>query len=337
MLYQLTLLRNKHSPEMFAAQNFMKKFGYFPSVAVFLHSFNPWAIAAAFCLFMASPVAHADEASDTATPPKPVSKEINWNAGLALAALAYPSWRGADESRTLILPAPVFSIWTDHSEIGRGGVRAQFPIGRRWLIRTSISGSLPVSSDGSKLRKGLGGLDPTMEAGPAITWVSPSFGNFHWRAEALVRGIFTLSFSEPQWLGFTAQPRVSLFYNSGRIGKDNAVFARIAAGPIWAQKHQHHYFYSVSENDIERAEAKGNFNLGDEPYSARGGYSGSRVNIAGTWIYKRLRLSAYFGYDDLRGATFEDSPLSPEDSYWLAGTFISWRFWGPTRPLYFED
>lgn len=280
---------------------------------------------------------HADDAAETATPSKPISKTINWNAGLALASLVYPSWRGANESQTLILPAPVFSLWTDHSEIGRGGVRAQFPLGRHWLIRSSISGSLPVSSDGSKLRKGLGGLDPTMEAGPALTWVSPNYGNFHWRAEALLRGNFTLSFSDPKWLGFTAQPRLSLFYNSGLVGKNTAVFARIAAGPIWAQGHQHRYFYTVSADDIARAEAKGNFNLGSTPYKASGGYSGSRINVTGTWIYNRLRVSAYLGYDDLRGARFEDSPLSPEDDYWLTGVFISWRFWGPTRPLRFED
>lgn len=256
--------------------------------------------------------------------------KVHWNAGIGLASLAYPSWRGSDEGNTLILPAPVFSIWTDHSEIGRGGIRAQFNLTERLLLRASFSGSLPANSDGSALRDGMPDLDPTLETGPALSWLSPRYGAWQWRAETLLRGVFTLNLRRPEWLGVTVQPRVSLFWTKGNPETENMWFARVAVGPIWASKKQHRYYYSVT---AEQADA----NPLLRAYDAGGGYSGTRANVSFTWVHGKVSVSSYIGYDNLRGTAFEDSPLRPEADYWLAGAFLSWRFLGPTRPLDLED
>lgn len=255
---------------------------------------------------------------------------FEWNAGLGVAALAYPAWRGASESESLVLPAPVFSAWTDNAEIGRSGLQAEKYLGKGWEIRLSGTGSLPVDSDASPLREGLDDLDPTLEIGPALGWTSRPYGNWRLRAESLLRGVFTLDFSKPQWLGWTFQPRLAVHWQQGSLAAENAWYARLAVGPIWAQDKQHRYFYSVTAEEAT-------INPLLRPYEASGGYSGTRTNLALTWVRGRARLSAYVGYDDLRGVAFQDSPLRPEDDYWLVGSFISWRFWGEARPLRFEE
>ncbi len=286
---------------------------------------KPIALAALISIVAFSARAQLDEPQI----PDPEDKVL-WNAGLGLASLVYPSWRGSDESNTLILPAPVLSVWTDHSEIGRGGIRAQFNLTDRLLLRASFSGSLPANSDDSALRDGMPDLDPTLETGPALTWLSPRYGAWQWRAETLLRGVFTLNFRRPEWLGLTVQPRVSLFWLKGNPWTQNMWLARVAAGPIWASKKQHRYYYSVTP---EQADANPLLTA----YDAGGGYSGTRINATFTWVRGKVSVSSYVGYDNLRGTVFEDSPLRPEADYWLAGAFMSWRFWGPTRPLDLED
>lgn len=258
------------------------------------------------------------------------TRDWQWNAGLGLASLVYPSWRGADDSNSLVLPAPVFSIWTDNAELGRGGIRSQRALGERLFVRASISGSLPANSDDSPLREGLPDLDATLEAGPALVWFSPDFGAWHLRLEALLRGVFTVNFTSPQWLGLTFQPRASLVWSRGSAQSRTQWFGRIAAGPIWAEGKQHRYYYGVTP-----AQAENNALL--QPFAAAGGYSGARINASLSWTRGKVAVSSYVGYDDLSHTAFADSPLRPKDSYWLAGAFVSWRFFGPVRPLNLED
>ena len=256
------------------------------------------------------------------------SDELQWNAGLGLATLIYPSWRGADDSNTLTLPAPVFSAWTEQAQLGQGGFNARFGLRERWQLRLSASGSLPVDSDDAPLREGMDDLDPTLEAGPALGWHSPERGRWHLRAETLLRGILSLSFDDPRWLGWTLQPRLALHYEGFGAQAVEGVQARLAVGPIWAQNKQHRYFYAVTADEARP----------DRPaYDPGGGYSGTRANLSGTWSRGRLRVSAYVGYDDLRNTAFADSPLRPREDYWLSGLFLSWRFLGPPRPLDLDD
>lgn len=273
------------------------------------------------------------------------SLPFKWNAGVGVASLVFPSWRGASESTSLVLPAPIFSIWRGNSEVGRGGIRSQLSLTDNLIIRASMSGSLPADSDESPLRRGLPDLDPTLEAGPALSWTVHQDGAWNYRLEALLRGVFTVNLKSPQWLGLTFQPRIAIYWTRGNPKTRNQWFGRLAIGPIWAERKQHRYFYSVSADHVEanRVANCGEGTVESCPasslraYDAAGGYSGTRANVSLSWTRDRISLAGYVGYDNLRGTAFEDSPLRPEDDYWLAGFFMSWRFFGDIRPLRLEE
>lgn len=254
--------------------------------------------------------------------------DLQWNAGVGVAGAGYPAWRGASEAESLVLPLPTFSVWTPQAEIGSEGLEAQKRFGAHGLLRFSASGSLPVDSDASALRTDMPDLDPTVELGPALGWRSAQYGPWHWRAETLLRGVMSVDFEQPQWLGWTLQPRVALHWRSGVVSSQQAIRARVAVGPIWAQQKLHAYFYDVP---AELATAQ------RPAFRSRGGYNGTRANFSLDWLQGRLLVSGYVGYDDLRGTAFADSPLRPEDQYWLIGSFMSWRFWGPPRPIDLES
>ena len=63
----------------------------------------------------------------------------------------------------------------------------------------------------------------------------------------------------------------------------------------------------------------------DRPaYQATGGYAGSQVLAAVSKRYPKFWTGAYVRYDDLDGASFENSPLVKSHSYWSAGIGFAW-------------
>jgi outer membrane protein len=84
----------------------------------------------------------------------------------------------------------------------------------------------------------------------------------------------------------------------------------ISLGPQYADDRYHEYYYGVAPGfaTADRAE-----------YVADGGYSGSRLTLTWTRRHDKWWIGAFVRYDNLSGATFEDSPLVKDRDYLAVG------------------
>lgn len=237
-----------------------------------------------------------------------------WEAGLGVGALSFPDYRGSDEMKVYPTPVPYFVYRGKFLKADREGVRGEL-FDREFLeLSISVNATIPVSSDDNHARRGMPNLKPTVELGPSLDlhlWRSAS-GNAKLDLVLPLRAPVTVEAS-PQSIGWVFSPRLNL--DIGAIGGQDGWNFGIGAGPLFADRRYHEYFYSVAARHAtaERRE-----------YDAAGGYSGAHLLTAISRRYPKYWVGAYLRYDTLSGAAFEDSPLVRRKSYLAGGIGIAW-------------
>lgn len=237
-----------------------------------------------------------------------------WEAGVGVAAIDLPAYRGASERQQFVLPVP-YLIWRgERLRVDRDSVRSRLLSGGRWHVDLSLNGSLPVDSDRIDARRGMPDLRPTVEVGPALNvdlWTQGS-----WRAglRAPLRIVFD---TRARHVGEAAQLRAALAWRAG-----GARFT-LQTGPVWGSRRFHGYFYDVQPQDA----------LPDRPaYEAPGGFGGWQTTASTGWRIGRLWLGAFARHDRVGGAVFERSPLVDTDGHWTVGVAGAWVLRVSRRP-----
>ncbi|GIZ52564.1 MipA/OmpV family protein [Noviherbaspirillum aridicola] len=267
-------------------------------------TFPSLAMAAAFC-------AVAGTVGDAAAETLPL-----WEVGAGVGALVLPEYRGSDQERAFVLPTPYFVYRGEHLKADRNGVRAELLDSERVDISLSLNATLPVSSDDNEARRGMPDLRPTVEMGGNASinlWKSAN-GKTRLDLRLPLRAAVTVE-SSPKHIGWVFSPNLNIDiedpagFSGWRLG--------MLAGPLFSTRKYNAYFYSVSP-----AQA-----LPDRPaYSASGGYSGTQFTTALSKRFPRYWVGAFLRYDNLRGASFEDSPLVLKHQSVAAGVAINWIF-----------
>lgn len=238
-----------------------------------------------------------------------------WELGLALGYAKLPYYRGAASGRDILLPLPLAIYRGKKYSVDDDG-------GHRWLFRSkritldlSLAAGLPVPESGkASAREGMPGLDATLELGPRLNFQLWKHERHQIAAVLPLRLTMSVSFSRLAYRGWMFSPYFLYKYeDKGRNGWE----FDILAGPLYASKRYHDYFYSV---DQEYA------NQNRKLFQAKQGYSGSRVTVYVQKSYKRLWLSVFARYDVLTNAVFEKSPLVEKNSYVFGGFVIGWMF-----------
>jgi outer membrane scaffolding protein for murein synthesis (MipA/OmpV family) len=237
-----------------------------------------------------------------------------WEIGAGVAALSFPAYRGSDRIHNFIMPAPYFTYHGDFLKADRHGIRGSLFDSDRVDLTLSLSASPPTKSNDVAARAGMADMKPTAEFGPEVDvtlWRSDS------RARSLklrlpARAAFTIERS-PKGIGWIFSPNLNLDVTDlpGMPGWNLG----FVAGPIYATKKQHDYFYGVAPQYATDTRAA---------YSADGGYSGSQFLAALSKRFDKTWVGAFVRYDALRGATFIDSPLVARRSFAAAGIAVSW-------------
>lgn len=262
----------------------------------------------------------AAESSASATPSSsPNSSKVEkplWEAGLGLATVTFPAYRGSDQSQTLLLPAPYFVYNGEFFKADRDGVRAQLFDSDRVDLTLSTALSPPAPSKDIRARVGMSDLEANVEFGPRLDftlWRSPS------RARSLklqlpLRAAFTLE-AKPKSLGWVSHPKLNVDITdiSGLPGWNLG----LQAGVLFGTKRQHAYFYGVDES-VATPERPA--------YEARGGFAGTQLLAGVSKRYTNTWVGAFLRYDNLSGASFESSPLVRTKQYWAGGVAVSWIF-----------
>jgi outer membrane scaffolding protein for murein synthesis (MipA/OmpV family) len=253
------------------------------------------ALAAMCCCF----AAHAKE-------------EPLWEFGFGAGAVVFEDYRGSDSTHAYPLPVPYLLYNGKFLKSDRDGVRGTLFNQDRLEINLSFTATTPVRSD--RERNGMPDLRSTVELGPSV--------NLHlWRSDAArvkldlrmpLRAAFTVQAS-PKMIGWTYTPQFALDV-ADPFGYPGWNFGMLA-GPLFADRRYHEYFYSVAPQYATASRPE---------YAANGGYAGTQFLTAVSKRYPKFWVGAYARYDTLSGATFADSPLVQRKSYWSAGFGFAW-------------
>ena len=236
-----------------------------------------------------------------------------WELGAAVAGLLLPDYRGSDEVRSYLLPLPYIIYRLEWIRADRTGIRSTLLDREEAEVNLSLSATPPVRSKNNRAREGMSDIKPMVEFGPSL--------DIHlWRGDGRrykldvrvpVRSAFTVE-THPRDAGVSLSP--TLNFDIAGIGGRPWQLGMVA-GPIFATRRQHKYFYGVSENDARP----------DRPaFDAHGGYAGLQFLVALSRQFEKAWFGAYARYDTLRGAVFEDSPLVRRNHYVSAGFAIAW-------------
>jgi hypothetical protein len=219
-------------------------------------------------------------------------EEPLWEAGLGVGALAFPDYRGADEGSIYPVPMPYY-----YAELS-----------------FSFNGTVPVDSEDNDARRDMPDLKPTIELGPSLDlhlWKSTD-GAVKLDLILPLRAPITLE-SSPQSIGWIFSPRIHLDIED--IGGPGGWKFGVGAGPAFADRKYHAYFYDVAPR-YETPERRS--------YRSSGGYSGAYLLTSLSKRYPKYWVGAFLRYDMLSGAEFEDSPLVRRNTSVFGGVGIAW-------------
>jgi len=238
-----------------------------------------------------------------------------WELGFGAFALTSPDYRGSDESRDYLLPLPYIIYRGDILKIDRSGIYGRLFENDRVNLDLSVDAGVPVDSTKNAARQGMPSLDFVFEIGPALEiclWRSCN-GDRKLQFRLPVRAVFSTDFGSIESRGGSAHPNLN--FDIKNIGPGGGWKFGVAAGLLYATERYHDYYYEVAPLYATSTRPA---------YDAQGGYSGSRVTLALSKRFQHIWLGAFARYDNLTGATFEDSPLVRSDHAFMAGLSVIW-------------
>lgn len=246
---------------------------------------------------------------------------------MGVGAIGFADYRGADTSHAYPLPVPYFVYRGRILKADRDGVRGLLFNQEFVELNLSMNATTPVRSSHSGARKGMPDLRPTVELGPSLDLHLWRSADHHLKFDVRLplRAAVTIEPS-PRAIGWMLSPRLAVDITdvAGHTGWNLGLLA----GPLFADRRYHEYFYSVAPQfaTAERG-----------AYNASGGYAGSSVLAALSKRYPGFWIGSYARYDTLSGAVFAASPLVRRNGYWSAGVGIAWMIGKSSRLVDAED
>jgi MipA family protein len=264
------------------------------------------------------------KAGDPAAPAGATSKPL-WELGIGIAGVHFPDYRGSNQSSNYALPLPFVAYRGQFLRADREGARAILFAGTRVLVDVSLSASVPTRSKNNDARQGMPDLAGTFEIGPNLNvelWQSAD-RKLKLDFRLPLRQAITLE-KQPHSAGITVSPNLNLDVN-GFAGGWNL---GLLAGPLFADRRQHQYFYGVAPE----------FATATRPaYDAPGGYAGWRATSAFSRRFGDAWVGGFVRYDDLHGANFAASPLVRQGRGLTAGLGVSWIFAASNQRVVADD
>jgi outer membrane scaffolding protein for murein synthesis (MipA/OmpV family) len=251
-----------------------------------------------------------------------------WELGAGLFFLQMPDYRGSDENRRYVLPYPYFVYRGDILRVEKERISGRIFETDRVLLDISGNGSAPVSSSDNPDRQGMADLDPTFEIGPSlnVTLVENRQDHYKLKLTLPIRAAFSTDFSSVRHEGWVFHPR--LVFEKADMIAGSGVSLGISAGPMFADRGYHRYFYAVDSPYATPTRRQ---------YEAGGGYSGSTVTVGLNKNIKPFIISAFVSVDFLQGAVFEESPLVKNKYAVMTGFSVSWVFLKSSRMVEKRD
>lgn len=236
-----------------------------------------------------------------------------WELGLGIGTASFPEYRGSKERSSFAVPIPYLVYRGERLRADRDGIRGLLGEMADWELDVSIDGAVPVDSTDDGPRAGMAELDPVVEYGPSLVRRLGRNEWGHWTLRLPLRAVTAV---DPDSLatsheGWTLQPSIRLDA-PGLIGNWDT---RLSLGPRFGSRDYHAYYYDVGAEDVQP---------GRDTYRADAGYSGLGLHVSAARRSGKVWTGAFLRYDNLAGATFEDSPLVETKHAVSAGFGVSW-------------
>ncbi|MEO8101085.1 MAG: MipA/OmpV family protein [Betaproteobacteria bacterium] len=235
-----------------------------------------------------------------------------WEAGAGAAAISFPDYRGSARHRNYLLPLPVFVYRGEVLQVDREKVRGLLLKGERAEFDISVSGSVPIRSDGNRAREGMPNLDPTLEVGPSLNLSLVKTEHSKLALRLPMRAVIASDFHTIHHAGVLTNPNLNLDLKALRGWRLGLV-----AGALFADRKYHDYFYGVAP-EYSRA--------GRQAYRAPGGYSGAQFIAAISRRFEPVWVAGFAKYDVVGGAAFASSPLVERHNNLSVGFAVTWIF-----------
>lgn len=241
-----------------------------------------------------------------------------WEAGVGLAALRLPAYRGAKEVQNYLLPFPYVAFRGERFRIDEEGIRSNLLERRRFRLDFSLAGNVPVKDSDVAVREGMPALDSLGEVGPTFDWslwkrsYDLGLNDAEIWLRLPMRAVISVGDPLLAHQGWVFSPTLEFVYRRGRE-RDLQRWA-LSLGPLYGSRGYHQYFYEVSPDYVTADR---------DLYQASGGYSGKRITLSMTLTKRRWFFGGFVRYDDLSQAVFADSPLVETRRYFVVGLALS--------------
>jgi len=243
-------------------------------------------------------------------------EEPLWEAGIGVAGVHFPDYRGSSHERNYALPSPYFVYRGELLKADRQGLRAEFLRTDRLDLNLSLGASLPVRSSDNPVRAGMPDLRPSIEFGPSLSATLWRADDSRMKLDARfpLRAAVTIE-SHPRSIGGQFYPHLNLdvYEPFGSPGWHLG----LASGAIFTDRRYNRYFYEVAPQYATASRPA---------YSPDGGFAGTQFLVALSKRYPRFWVGGFARYDSLRNAAFESSPLVTTRNYFAGGIAFSWIF-----------
>jgi outer membrane protein len=238
-----------------------------------------------------------------------------WELRVAATAARLPHYIGSDEYKNYIFPLPYLIYRGEFFQADRDNMRTIFFKKGSFETDLSMWGNPPVPSS-NRARTRMDELDALVEIGPAIRYYFQHDG----RRDALyLKGAIRTAFS----VGWESGPEIHyqglhgsmhLVMKNESLFKDQGMRLSLSSGIHFADSTFNTYFYEVDMEDISQ---KRTF------YAARGGYSGFSCSGSITRrVLPYLTFGCYARWDNINGATYDNSPLVGTENNYTIGTML---------------
>jgi MipA family protein len=234
---------------------------------------------------------------------------------LGVGVLTIADYRGSDEYRSYALPIPYLIYHGEYLKADRRGIRGKILESDQFEFNISLNAALTAESDENPLRRGMPGLDPTFEIGPAISVnLSGETLEDGWLAYFPARAVIAFDKDSARRIGWVLQPQLAYRHPFGGGWQ----FA-CNAGIYYGSRDYHDYYYGVASPYVTPSRTR---------YDAAAGYSGLSTQINLTRRHDDNWYGGFLRYDNLANAVFEKSPLVETRHYLMLGVGFS-RVLGP--------
>lgn len=247
-----------------------------------------------------------------------------WEMRVGGAVSEIPHYRGSRHSESYIIPVPYFIFRGERFRLSDEGARQLLLDTDRLRLEVSVAAGLPAPAGANPERDGMPRLEPTLEVGPALDinfWRSEDRRDALW-LRLPVRATISIDDWSPRYEGLNLPPYFQFKVRRGTFEHG------ISAGPIFADRHYHEYFYEVPAQFATPLRPE---------YHPGSGYSGLRLTVSLTHRIDRQWFGCYLRFDWLDQARFQDSPLVVTDHYTALGCGATWRVLSSREPAKHES